>query len=160
MVSFCFSCGTPCKRQKGLENHVKYCPKCLHDLGIARSESLGLFPSFPLSQLINHHSFRFETGPNLASKRLVEVMWQDENSLKAASSLPEESASKSCKGSLVSSILPPANNSSVLVEHRCGTKKIDMVFDDNATSCPLPDLLIDKLPAEEPAAPALSLFQI
>ena len=35
-----------------------------------------------------------------------------------------------------------------------------MVFDDNATSRPLPDLLIDKLPAEEPAAPALSLFQI
>jgi hypothetical protein len=35
-----------------------------------------------------------------------------------------------------------------------------MVFDDNATSCPLPDLLINKLPAEEPAAPALSLFQI
>jgi hypothetical protein len=35
-----------------------------------------------------------------------------------------------------------------------------MVFDDNATSRPLPDLLIDKLPAEEPAAPALSLLQI
>jgi hypothetical protein len=35
-----------------------------------------------------------------------------------------------------------------------------MVFDDNATSRPLLDLLIDKLPAEEPAAPALSLFQI
>jgi hypothetical protein len=35
-----------------------------------------------------------------------------------------------------------------------------MVFDDNATSRPLPDLLIDKLPAEEPAAPALNLLQI
>jgi hypothetical protein len=146
--------------QKGLENHVKSCPKCLHDLGIARAESLGLSPSLPSTQLINHHSFRFETDPNLASKRSVEVMWQDENSLEAASSLPEELASKSRKGSSASSILRSADNSSVLVEHRCGTKKIDMVFDDNATSRPLSDLLIDKLPAEEPAAPALSLLQI
>jgi hypothetical protein len=74
MVSFCFSCGTPCKTQKGLENHVKSRPKCLHDLGIARAESLGLSPSFPLAQLINRHSFRFKTNPNLASKRSVEVM--------------------------------------------------------------------------------------
>jgi hypothetical protein len=35
-----------------------------------------------------------------------------------------------------------------------------MVFDDNEAIRPLPDLLIDKLPAEEPAAPALSLLQI
>jgi hypothetical protein len=155
MVSFCFSCGTPCRTQKGLENHVKSRPKCLHDLGIARAESLGLSPSFRLAQLIKHHSFCFKTGPNLASKRSVEVMWQDGNSLEAASSLPKESASKSRKGSSASSILRSANNSSVLVEHRCGTKKIDMVFDDNATSRPLPDLLIDTLPAEESAAPAL-----
>jgi hypothetical protein len=87
-------------------------------------------------------------------------MWQDESSPEAASSLPKELASKSRKGSLASSILRPADNSSVLVEHRCGTKKIDMVFDDNATSRPLPDHLFDKLPAEEPVAPALSLFQI
>jgi hypothetical protein len=87
-------------------------------------------------------------------------MWQDENSLEAASSLPKKSASKSRKGSSASSILRSADTSSVLVEHRCGTKKIDMVFDDNATSRPLPDLLIDKLPAEEPATPALSLLQI
>jgi hypothetical protein len=131
MVSFCFSCGTPCKTQKGLENHVKSRPKCLHDLGIARAESLGLSPSSPLTQLINRHSFRFETNPNLASKRSVEVRWQDENSLEAASFLPEESASKSCKGSTASSLMRSAGNSSVLVEHRCGTKKIDMVFDDN-----------------------------
>jgi hypothetical protein len=160
MVFFCFSCGTPCKTQKGLENHVKSRPKCLHDLGIARAESLGLSPSFPSTQLINHHSFGLETNPNLASKRSVEVMWQDENSLEAASSLPEELASKSRKGSLASSILRPADNSSVLVEHRRGTKKVDMVFIDNATSRPLPDLLINKLPAEEPAAPALSLLQV
>jgi hypothetical protein len=137
---------------------VKSRPKCLHDLGIARAESLGLSLSFPSAQLINHHSFCFKTNPNLASKRSVEVMWQDENSLESASSLPKESASKSRKGSSASSILRSADNASVLVvEHRCGTKKIDMVFDDNAMSRPLPDLLIDKLPAEEPAAPTLSL---
>jgi hypothetical protein len=160
MLSFCFSCGTPCKTQKGLENHVKSCPKCLHDIGIACADSLGLSPSSPLTQLINHHSFRFETNPNLASKRSVEVMWQDENSLVSASSLPKESPSKSRKGSSASSILRSANNSSLLVEHRCGTKKIDMIFDDNEAIRPLPDLLIDKLPAEESSAPALSLFQI
>jgi hypothetical protein len=102
---------------------------------------------------VSHHSFRFKTNPNLASKRSVEVMWQDKNSLEAASFLPKELASKSRKGSSASSILCSANNSSVLVEHCCGIKKIGMVFDDNEAICPLPDLLIDKLPAEEPAAP-------
>jgi hypothetical protein len=87
-------------------------------------------------------------------------MWRDENSLEAASFMPENLPSKSRKGSLASSILRSAGNSPVLVEHRCGTKKIDMVFDDNATSRPLSDLLIDKLPAEEPGAPLLSLLQI
>jgi hypothetical protein len=139
---------------------VKSCPKCLHDLGIARAAFLGLSPSVPSSQLINHHPFRFETDSNLASKRSVEVMWQDKNSLEAVSFMPEDSPSKSRKGSLASSILRSAGNSSVLVEHRCGTKKIDMVFDDNEASRPLPDLLINILPAEKPSAPALSLFQI
>jgi hypothetical protein len=147
MVSFCFYCGTPCKTQKGLEKHVKSCTKRLHDLGIAHAESLGLSPSFPSAQLINHHSFRFETDPNLASKGSVEVMRQDENSLEAASFMPQElPASKSRKGSLASSILRSAGNSSVLVEHRCGTKKIDMMFDDNEAIRPLPDLLIERIP--------------
>jgi hypothetical protein len=99
MVYFRFSYGTPCKTQKVLENHVKSCPKCLHDHGIGRAESLGFSLSFPSAQLINHHSFRFETDPNLASKCSDEGMWQDENSLEAALSLPVESASESRKGS-------------------------------------------------------------
>jgi hypothetical protein len=98
---------------------VKSRPKCLHDLEIARAESLGLSLSSPPAQLINHHSFCFKTDPNLASKCLVEVMWQDANPLEAASFLPEEPASKSRKGSSASSILSSADNSSVLVEHRC-----------------------------------------
>jgi hypothetical protein len=105
---FFSSCGTPCKTQKGLENHVKSCPKGLHDLGIARAESLGLSPSSPSAQLIDHHSFRFETDPNLASKRSVEVIWrQDENFLEAASFMPEDSPSKSHEASSASSICDP-----------------------------------------------------
>jgi hypothetical protein len=53
---------------------VKSCPKCLNDLEKARAESLGLSSSFPSAQLINHHSFRFKSDANLASKRSVEVM--------------------------------------------------------------------------------------
>jgi hypothetical protein len=87
MVAFCFSSGTPCKTQKGLENHVKSCPKCLHDLGIARAASLGLSPPLSSSQPID--LFRFETHDNLAAKRSVEVMWHDENAFEAASSMPD-----------------------------------------------------------------------
>jgi hypothetical protein len=86
MVAFCFSSGTPCKTQKGLENHVKFLPKCLHDLGISRAASLGISPPLSSSQPINHHLFRFETDANLAAKRSVEVMLHDENAFVAASS--------------------------------------------------------------------------
>jgi hypothetical protein len=74
--------------------------------------------------------------------------------------MPEDSPPKSRKGSLASSVLRTAGNSSVLIEHHCGRKKIDMVFDDNEASRPLPGLLINKLPPGKPSAPALSLFQI
>jgi hypothetical protein len=83
MIAFCF------KTQKGLENHVKCCPKWLHDLGIARAASLGLSPPLSSSQLINHYLFCFETEANLAAKRSVKVMWYDENAFEAASSMPD-----------------------------------------------------------------------
>jgi hypothetical protein len=138
---------------------VKSCPKCLHDLGIARAASLGLSPPLSSSQPIDHHLFRFETDDNLAAKCSVEVMWHDENAFEAASSMPD-SLSKFRKGYSATSLQQTAHNSSVLIEYRCGTKKIDMIFDENDASCPLQDLLINKLPAEKPAAPSLSLFQI
>jgi hypothetical protein len=159
MVAFCFSSGTPCKTQKGLENHVKSCPKCLHDLGIAPAASLGLSLPLSSSQPIDHHLFRFETNDNLAAKYSVEVMWHDENAFEAASSRPD-SLSKFRKDCSATSLQQTAHNSSVLIECRCGTKKIGMIFDENDASCPLQDLLINKLPAEKPAAPYLSLFQI
>jgi hypothetical protein len=159
MVVFCFSCGTPCKSQKGLKNHVKSCPKCLHDLGIARAVSIGLSPSSSSSQPINHHSFQFETDPNLAAKRSVEVMWHDENAFEAASSIPE-SPSKFRKGSSAASKLRASGNSSVYIEHRCGTKNIDMLSAADDASRPLQDVLMDKLPAASPPTPALSLFEI
>ena len=133
MVAFCFSSGTPCKTQKGLENHVKSCPKCLHDLGIARAASLGLPPPLSSSQPIDHHLFRFETDDNLAAKGSVEVMWHDENAIEAASSMPD-SLSKSRKGYSATSLQQIAHNSFVLIEYCCGTKKIDMIFDENNAS--------------------------
>jgi hypothetical protein len=148
------------KRKKGLENHVKSRPKCLHDLGIAHAVSLGLSPPLSSSQSINHHSFRFETEANLAAKRSVEVMWHDGNVFEAASSMPD-SPFKFRKASSAATLQRIANNSSVLViEHHSGTKNIDMVFDENDASRPLQDLRINKLPTEKPAAPSLSLSQI
>jgi hypothetical protein len=70
-------------------------------------------------------------------------MWHDENAFEAASSMPD-SPSKSGKGSSAASVQQTDNNFFVLIEHHCGTKKIDMVFDENDASCPLQDLLIDK----------------
>ncbi len=159
MVAFCFSCGTACKSHKGLENHVKSRPKCLHDLGIARAGYLGLSPSPSSSQPINHHSFQFETDPNLAAKRSVEVMWHDENAFEAAPSLPLP-PSKSRKGSSAASVQRAAGNSSVYIEHRCGTTNIDMVSADVDASRPFQDVLMDELPAASPPAPALSLYEI
>jgi hypothetical protein len=65
MVAFGFSWGTPCKTQKGLENHVKSHPKCLHDLGLASAASIGLSPPPASSQPINNHSFRLRPMPTL-----------------------------------------------------------------------------------------------
>ena len=138
---------------------MKARPNYLHELGIARAASFGLPPSASSSQGITHHSFRFETDANLAAKRTVNIMWHDENAFEAASSMPD-SPSKSRKGSSAASVHQTASNLSVLIEHSCGTKKIDMVFDEKDVSCPLQDLLIDKLPAEKSPGPALSLFQI
>jgi hypothetical protein len=115
----CFTCGTPCKTQKGLENHVKACPNCLHELGIAGAASFGLPPSASSSQLINHHAFPFETDANLVATRPVNVMWHDENAFEAASSMPD-SPSKSHKVYSAASVQQSARNLSVLIEHGCG----------------------------------------
>ncbi len=138
---------------------MKSRPKCLHDLGIARAGYLGLSPSTSSSQPINHHSFQFETDPNLAAKRSVEVMWHDENAFEAAPSLPLP-PSKSRKGSSTASVQRAAGNSSVYIEHRCGTTNIDMVSADVDASRPFQDVLMDELPAASPPAPALSLYEI
>jgi hypothetical protein len=135
---------------------VKSCPKCLHDLGIARAASLGISPPSSSFQPINHKLFRFETDANLAAKRSVKVMWHDENAFEAASSMPD-SPSKFCKGSSAASFQQTAHNSSVLIEHGCGTKKIDMVFDENDASFPLQDLLINKLPLPDSTYPIFSV---
>jgi hypothetical protein len=49
------------------------------------------------SKAINHHLFRVKIDAKLAKKRLVEVMWHDENAFETESSLPDDSPSKSLK---------------------------------------------------------------
>jgi hypothetical protein len=44
----------------------------------------------------------------------------------------------------------PAVNSSILIEHGCGTKQINMTIDEHAVSGLLKDLLLDKLYAPPP----------
>ena len=70
------------------------------------------------------------------------------------------SPSKSRKGSSAASKLRATSNSSVYIEHRCGSTNIDMLSADDDASHPLQDLLMNKLPAASPPAPALSLFEI
>ena len=71
-----------------------------------------------------------------------------------------DSSSKFCKGSSAATLQQTTDNSSVLIEHRCHAKKIDMVYDENVASCQLQDLLINNPPAENPPAFSLSLNQI
>ena len=119
MVVLCYSCGTPCKTRKGLENHLKSCPACLNELGISRSSNravqLGLSSVTTSSKVINHHLFRVKIDPKLAAKRPVEVMWQDENTFEPETSFPE-SPFKSLKSSAANSIRGTDLNSSIFIQ--------------------------------------------
>ena len=107
MVVLCYSCGTPCKTRKGLEDHLKSCPASHDELGISRSSNwavnLGLSSVTTSSKVINHHLFPVMIDPKVAAKRPVEVMWQDENDFEAVASSPE-SPLKSLKSSAAASI--------------------------------------------------------
>ena len=146
MVVLCYSCGTPCKTRKGLENHLKSCPACLNELGISRSSNwavqLGLSLVTTSSKVINHHLFRVEIDPKLAAKRPVEVMWQDKNTFQADTSSPD-SPFKSLKSSAAASIRGTGLNSSISIQHFCGTKKIDMTVDGHHSSGLLKKLLVE-----------------
>ena len=163
MVVLCYSCGTPCKTRKGLENHLKSRPACPDELGISRSSNwavnLGLSSVTTSSKVINHHLFPVEIDPKVAAKRSVEVMWQDENDFEAVASSPE-SPLKSLKSSAAASIRGNDVKSSSLIKHFCGTKKIHMTVDQHHSSGLLKNLLLDKHSVPPPAGTSFSLSQI
>jgi hypothetical protein len=78
VIGFCFSCGTPCKIRKGLENHRESWPGCLDELDISWvsnwTATLRLPSVTTSSKAINHHLFCVKTDAKLATKYLVEVM--------------------------------------------------------------------------------------
>jgi hypothetical protein len=164
MVAFSFSCGNPCKMRKGLDNHLKSCPGCLDELRISCASNswavtFGLLSVTSFSKAIKHHSFHVETDAKIAAKYLVEVMWHDKNIFDAESSIPD-SPLKYLKCSSAASIRGSGNSSILILEHHCGTKKLEMTIDEHAMRGLLNDLLLDKLPVSPPAAPAFSHSQI
>jgi hypothetical protein len=107
--------------------------------------TLSLLSDTTSSKVINHHLFCVERDAKLATKRRAEVMWHDANVFDAESSMPD-STSKSLKRSSAAFIRGAAGNSSILIEHHCGTKKTEMTVDEHAITAPLKDLLLNKLP--------------
>jgi hypothetical protein len=137
MVLLCFSCSTPCKSAKGLENHLKSRPGCLADLGILPSanwsKTLGLSTSNTSSNpAINEHTFPVEPDPIRAAKRPVPVMWGDKNDDNFPSScLSPDSPQKALKKGSVASVRG-VHNATLTIEHRCGSKQIQMTLDEDA----------------------------
>ncbi|WP_288992458.1 hypothetical protein [uncultured Marinobacter sp.] len=159
MVLFCFACGAYCSNEKGLENHLKSRPGCLDEFGLSPAATLGLSSAAASSEATNHHSFHFQTDAKLAAKRPVDFMWHDETTFDASSTTPE-SPSKFPKPSSASLFRRTTQNSSMFIEHRCGTKTIEMSVDENDASRLLQDLLIDELPVDSMPAHALRPSQI
>lgn len=65
MAAFYFSCGSPCKMLKWLDNHLKSCPVYLDQLVKSRAFNwaamLGLSSAASSSKGINHHLFQVKT---------------------------------------------------------------------------------------------------
>ena len=162
MVVFCYSCGSRCKTRKGLENHLKSRPGCLDELGISRESNwaatLGLSSVTTSSEAINHHTFGVETDVKLAAKRPVDFMWHDENLFEGESST-SDSPFKSLKHSSTPSIRG-GGKSSIFIQHRCGSKTIEVTIDAYAASGLLNDSLLNKLSLPSTSANDLSLSQI
>jgi hypothetical protein len=137
MVLLCFSCSTPCKSAKGLENHLKSRPGCLADLGILPSANwskiLGLSTSNTSSNpATNEHTFPVEPDPICAAKRPVQVMWGDKNNDNFPSScFSPDSPQKALKQCSVASVRG-VRNATLTIEHRCGSKQIQMTLDEDA----------------------------
>ena len=79
------------------------------------------------SKAINHYLIRVKTDAKLATKHLIEVMWHDEmhstHNLVCLTLLPNANVPP------LPPLEEPAVNSSILIEHGCGTKQINMTID-------------------------------
>ncbi len=137
MVLLCFSCSTPCKSAKGLENHLRSRPGCLSELGILPSsnwsKTLGLSVSnTSFNQATNKHTFAVEPESLRAAKRPVQVMWGDKNDDNFPSSCfsPDspQKAVKRCSDPFVRG----GRKATLTIEHRCGSKQIQMTLDEDA----------------------------
>ena len=135
MVLLCYSCSKKCKNERGLLTHLKSRPGCLEELGISPSSNWAELLGLPTSSSsnsaslpINEHSFHVQPDLKVAAKRPVEYMWKEEES--DFPSMPDAPI-KRLKHR------PNATNgnqsSKITIEHRCGSKQIQMTIDETTT---------------------------
>ncbi len=130
----------------GLLFHLKSRPGCLEELGISPSlnwaELLGL-PTSSTSNVslpINEHPIHVQPDLKLAAKRPVEYMWKEEES--AFPSMPDAPTKRFKRRPTAKD----GNKSSqITIEHRCGSKQIQMTIDENTAGTLLKNLMADKL---------------
>ncbi len=130
----------------GLLFHLKSRPGCLEELGISPlsnwAELLGL-PTSSTSNVslpINEHPIHVLPDLKVAAKRPVEYMWKEEES--AFPSMPD-APTKRFKPRPTAT---DGNKSSkITIEHRCGSKQIQMTIDENTAGTLLKNLMADKL---------------
>ena len=127
--------------------HLKSRPGCLEELGISPSSNWAELLGLPTSSSsnsaslpINEHSFHVQPDLKVAAKRPVEYMWKEEES--DFPSMPDAPI-KRLKHR------PNATNgnqsSKITIEHRCGSKQIQMTIDETTAGTLLKNLMADKL---------------
>jgi hypothetical protein len=148
MVLLCYSCSKKCKNERGLLQHLKSRPGCLEELGISPSSNWAELLGLPTSSSsgtaslpINEHPFHVQTNPKLAAKRPVEYMWKEEED-SAFSSLPD-APTKRLKHRPTAT--DGKQSSQITIEHRCGSKQIQMTIDETTAGTLLKNLMADKL---------------
>jgi hypothetical protein len=144
--------------------HLKSRPGCLEDQGISPSSNwpalLGFKPSTGTILPINEHPLHLQIDPVLASKRSVECMWKEDETTFLSS--PPDSPTKRPKNHHTPTI-SGGQFSQLLIEHRCGSKTINMTLNDTTVHALMKNLQGDKLPlslADSPFASVLTQAQM
>jgi hypothetical protein len=144
--------------------HLKSRPGCLEDQGISPSSNwpalLGFKPSTGTILPINEHPLHLQINPVLASKRSVECMWKEDETTFLSS--PPDSPTKRPKNHHTPTI-SGGQFSQLLIEHRCGSKTINMTLNDTTVHALMKNLQGDKLPlslADSPFASVLTQAQM